>query len=133
VADQTRIVLRALHATPKNIYLRGLPVPTPSAGTTIYLRTLHTNPKTIYLFNPLEEVDQGGGSFPTQYLGLRVYDGAVIDLCLVDVADAPTGDMPRLRKNGTTYAIYLVDTTDPDASTVRIRTNDGTKAVRLYT
>lgn len=71
--------------------------------------------------------------FPTQYLGLRVYDGAVIDLCLVAVADAPSGDMPRLQKNGTTYAIYLVDTTDPDASTVRMQTNDGTKAIRLYT
>ncbi len=73
-------------------------------------------------------------SFPTQYPGLRVYyGGAVRSLCLVAVADAPTGDTPMVRKGGTTYAVYLVDTTDPDASSVRLRTNDGTKAIRLLT
>lgn len=73
-------------------------------------------------------------AFPTQYPGLRVYyGGAVRSLCMVAVADAPTGDTPMVRKNGTTYAVYLVDTTDPNASSVRLRTNDGTKAIRLLT
>ena len=80
------------------------------------------------------ELLPGGGGFPTQYSGLRVYyGGAVRSLCLVAVADAPTGDTPMVRKGGTTYAVYLVDTTDPDASSVRLRTNDGTKAIRLLT
>lgn len=44
-----------------------------------------------------------------------------------------TGDTPMLRKGGTTYAVYLVDTTDPNASSVRLHTGGGTKAIRLLT
>lgn len=73
-------------------------------------------------------------SFPTQFFGLRVYDnGAVQDLCLVATADANSGNQLRLRKGSTTYAVYLVDTSDGNASTVRIRTSAGTKAIRLKT
>jgi hypothetical protein len=75
-------------------------------------------------------------SFPTQFAGLRVfYGGAVHDLCLVAAADAPSGmgAVPRVDKNGTTYAAYLVDTTDPNASPVRLETTTGTKAIRLKT
>lgn len=79
------------------------------------------------------DFELGDSTFPAQYSGLRIYDGAVRELCLVATADAPAGDCPRIRKGGTTYAIYLVDTGDPNASPVRIRTNDGTKAVRLKT
>lgn len=77
----------------------------------------------------------GGAStgFPTQYSGLRYWDGAVVELCLVATADAPAGNQWRIRKNGTTYAVYLVDTTDPDASNLRVRTSSGTKAARLKT
>lgn len=74
--------------------------------------------------------------FPTQFFGLRVYDnGAVQNLCLVATADAPTGmgASPRVRKGGTIYAVYLVETSDPNASTVRCRTSAGTKAIRLKT
>ena len=75
-------------------------------------------------------------SFPTQFEGLRVfYGGTVKSLCLVAEADAPTGMGGRLLidKNGTTLAIYLVETTDPNASSVRVRTSTGTKAARLKT
>lgn len=73
-------------------------------------------------------------SFPTQIPGLRVYyGGAVRALCMVAVADAPAGDTPMVRKNGTTYAVYLVDTSDPNASSVRLQTGAGVKAVRLLT
>jgi hypothetical protein len=72
-------------------------------------------------------------SFPTQYAGLRYFKGSVKELCLVDTADAPPGDQWRVRKGSTTYAVYLVDTTDPNASEVRVRTGDGTKAARLKT
>ena len=71
--------------------------------------------------------------FPTQYLGLKYYDGSVVNLCLVATADAPAGDQIRINKNGTTYAVYLVDTTDPNASKVRVNTSDGVKSLRLKT
>lgn len=76
------------------------------------------------------------GGFPTQYAGLRVYyGGAVRELCLVAVADANTGmgAAPMIDKNGTTYAIYLVETSDPDASHVYLATAAGTKAIRVKT
>lgn len=75
----------------------------------------------------------GDGTFPTQYSGLRVYTGAVVELCLVATGDAPTGDCPRVHKGGTTYAVYLVDPSDPNASPIRIATNDGVRAMRLKT
>jgi hypothetical protein len=71
--------------------------------------------------------------FPTQYSGLRFFKGTVQELCLVATADAPSGDCPRISKNGTTYAIYLVDTSDPNASHIRIAADGGTKAMRLKT
>lgn len=78
----------------------------------------------------------GGAVFPTQYFGLRAfYRGAVKDLCLVATADAPAGmgGVPRVQKGGVTYAVYLVETTDPNASPVRISTSAGTKAIREKT
>lgn len=74
--------------------------------------------------------------FPTQYAGFRTYyNGAVRELCLVAVADANTGmgAAPMIDKNGTTYAIYLVETSDPDASHVYLATAAGTKAIRVKT
>jgi hypothetical protein len=75
----------------------------------------------------------GGSAFPAQIAGLRYFLGTVKELCLVALADAPTGDQVRIRKGGTTYALYLVDPADPNASEIRIRTSGGTKAVRLKT
>ena len=72
-------------------------------------------------------------SFPTQYAGLRFFKTTVQELCLVATADAPAGAQWRIDKNGTTYAVYLVDTTDPNASHVRVQTPAGTKAARLKT
>lgn len=74
--------------------------------------------------------------FPTQYAGLRVYyAGTVKELCLVAEADAPAGmgGVIKIVKGGTNYAVYLVETSDPDASSVRVRTSAGTKAMRLKT
>lgn len=75
-----------------------------------------------------------GASFPTQIPGLRAYySGGVKELCLVAVADAPSGmgGVVKIKKGGTTYAIYLVETTDPNASLVRIKTSTGVKSCRL--
>ena len=77
-----------------------------------------------------------GGVFPTQYFGLKAfYRGAVKDLCLVAVADAPAGmgAQPRVYKGGVAYAVYLVETTDPNASPVRMQTSAGVKAIREKT
>ena len=43
------------------------------------------------------------------------------------------GGVPKLRKGVTDYAVYLVETTDPNASPFRIRTTTGTKAIRKKT
>lgn len=75
-------------------------------------------------------------AFPTQYLGLRAYfQAAVQDLCLVAEADAPSGmgGVIKVDKNGTLYAVYLVETSDGDASPVRVETTAGTKAIRRKT
>jgi|GEM_PF-2704971 len=72
-------------------------------------------------------------TFPTQFAGLRYFLGTVKELCLVALGDAPAGPQWRIRKGGTDYAVYLVDTTDPNASQVRIETGAGVKAARLKT
>ena len=76
------------------------------------------------------------GGFPTQFSGLRTfYNSAVRELCLVAEGDAPSGmgGVLKVDKNGTKYAVYLVETSDGDASNIRIRTSTGTKAIRLKT
>ena len=72
-------------------------------------------------------------SFPTQYAGLRYFSGTVKELCLVDPADAPPKNQWRIRKGSTTYAVYLVELTDPNASGIRIKTVSGIVAARLKT
>lgn len=74
--------------------------------------------------------------FPVQFAGLRVrLSASTIELCLVAEADAPSGmgGVIKINKNGTKYAIYVVETADPNASPVRVRTTTGTKAIRLKT
>jgi hypothetical protein len=63
------------------------------------------------------------------------YNAAVKELCLVAEADAAAGmgGVPKMRKGAVTYACYLVETTDPNASHVYVRTSTGTKAIRLKT
>lgn len=88
------------------------------------------------MFCPGAVVEAGGGGFPTQFSGLKAYFGAVIqELCLVATGDAPTGmgGVPRIQNNGVTYAVYLVETGDSNASPIRIRTGAGTKAIRKKT
>src|SRR3990167_8565117 len=81
-------------------------------------------------------VGQGGGGFPIQYDGLRAYyGGSVISLCMVAEADAPAGvgGAIKVNKAGTLYAVYIVETTDANATPVRIKTTTGIKAIRLKT
>ena len=79
------------------------------------------------------DTDAVASGFPTQYAGLRFFKGTIQELCLVALADAPVGNQIRIRKGGTDYALYLVDTTDPNASAIRVKTTAGTKAARLKT
>ena len=82
------------------------------------------------------DFELGDAVFPTQYSGFRVYDnGAAFDLCLVATADAPTGmgGQLRLRNGATTYAFYLVETSDGNASTLLVPTTTGVKAIRRKT
>lgn len=81
------------------------------------------------------ELLPGGGGFPTQYSGLRIWDGAMVELCLVAEADAPSGmgGVLKIRNGGANRVVYLVETTDPNASHVRIKTTTGIKAIRVKT
>lgn len=60
------------------------------------------------------------------YHGLKVQGIGELALC-----DAGTNPL-RIRKNGVTYSLKLVDTSDPYASPVRIKTGAGVKAIRKY-
>lgn len=134
MADQREITLWQGDATPKDIVLRALPV-ADVQSVTIYLYA-GASPSTDIILRDPTAAPVGGGPFPTQFRGFRIFhDGGVVELCLVATADAPAamGGQLRLRKNGTTYAVYLVETSDPNASSVRIRTTTGTKAIRIYT
>ena len=76
------------------------------------------------------------GDIPPQVSGLRTFYGATVqELSLVVEADAPAGmgGVLKIDKNGTKVAAYLVETTDEQASNVRIQTSTGTKAIRLKT
>ncbi|MCF7846207.1 MAG: hypothetical protein K9L85_03125 [Candidatus Peribacteraceae bacterium] len=61
-------------------------------------------------------------------IGLRVYDGASI----VKIAAEPsvTNSALHIHKNGTTYALALVATSDPAASKIHVQTESGIKALR---
>lgn len=58
--------------------------------------------------------------------GLKVQGEGELALC--DVGNHPL----RIRKGGTTYGIELVDTSDGNASRIRIKTGTGVKAIRKY-
>lgn len=106
------------------------PYTVPSLSAVDFALTPYTAPTFVYIGWELLS------SFPTQFAGLRTfYGGTVKELCLVAVADAPTGMGGRLlvNKNGTTLCVYLVETTDPNASSVRVQTTAGTKSIRLKT
>lgn len=67
--------------------------------------------------------------------GLRVRKGSgTLELQLVVVADATPGmgGQWRFRRaDGITYVVQLVETTDPNASPLRLKTATGVKAARL--
>lgn len=117
-------------ANDREYYLRNEKYPESFDG---YLYANNSSEAGGYLRREGRPLDSVVVSFPTQYAGLRFFKGTVQELCLVDTADAPAGDQWRVRKGATTYAVYLVDTTDPNASHVRVHTNDGIKAARLKT
>ena len=97
----------------------------------IFLYAGETNPNDVKLRDPTISF-----GFPTQFFGLKAFfQAASRDLCLVAEADAPTGmgAVLKLMKGGTKYVIYLVETTDPNASPVYVRTTTGTKAIRKKT
>lgn len=68
-----------------------------------------------------------GDGVVAYYHGLKVQ--GVGELALCDVGNHPL----RIRKGGTTYGLELVDTSDPNASKIRIKTGVGIKAIRKYT
>lgn len=121
----------------------GIRFPAPSAGprSNGLLLALPLSPITRILRQAETYLQERGfaivwaapSGFPTQFAGLQYYKGAVYELCLVALADAPAGAQWRVQKGGTTYAVYLVDTADSNASPVRLQTPAGIKAARFKT
>ena len=71
--------------------------------------------------------------FPMTYPGLRIArGGATEDLCMVATGEGVPGmgGIPKVRKGASTYDVYLVEIGDANASTVRIKTATGIKAIR---
>lgn len=133
MADQRDITLQSLAGTPTDILLYEVPVAA-LVSTVIYLSPFDATPSHILLGDPTSL--PSGSVFPTQYSGFRVYDnGAAFDLCLVATADAPTGmgGVLKIKRASDIRAVYLVETTDPNATPVRVRTSTGIKAVRRKT
>jgi len=87
-------------------------------------------------FDLANQVEVPPPEVPPQFAGLRTfYNAAVRELSLVASADAPTGmgGVLKINKAGTLYAAFLVETSDPNASSIRVRTSTGTKSIRLKT
>ena len=103
--------------------------------TDVFLYAGEASPNDVRLADPT--VKRPSGGFPTQYFGLRAFfQSAIKNLCLVALVYAPSGMGGQLRfsKDGiTTYAVYLVETNDANASPARIQTTTGTKSIRLKT
>lgn len=129
------LILRPGHTTAADVTLAAAGV----LGFQVQLFPGHTMAADVVLRgSPFYQavVDLVAESFPTQYAGLRTfYGGLVKELCLVAKADAATGmgAAPIIDKNGTLYAVYVVETSDLNASSVRVNTSGGVKALRLKT
>lgn len=116
------------------------PTPAPSTAPTYpfpLMLAFAAPPAPVVAFVPAYDVPGPHVAlFPTQYDGLFVfYGGSVHALCLVAVADAPAGmgGVPMIEKGGVALAVYLVETTDGNASSVRMQTSAGMKAIRVKT
>jgi hypothetical protein len=81
-------------------------------------------------------VDFTASSLPAFVLGLRGQAASgTVDLAMVAEGDGQSGmgGVPKIVKGGAVYDLYLVETTDPDASPFRVQTSAGVKAIRLAT
>lgn len=92
------------------------------ASSDLYLRSLADKVDQLRLRSDADKVYA-----PTYYHGLKVQ--GVGELALCDVGTNPL----RFRKGGTTYGLELVETTDGNASIIRVKTGAGIKAIRKYT
>ena len=100
-----------------DVYLRGVPA------------DANPNDVRLYPFTP------PAPPVSTEYAGLRVaYSGSTHQLAMVPVADAPTGlgGIIKITKGTEVYALWIVDTSDGDASHVRVQMPIGVKSVRLF-
>lgn len=135
------VVVRATSATGYDVALYPSPRPPatrPTEDVRLYPAAQVWGPYDVRLRPRARDAIPSAATptFPAQFSGLRAYyHGAVQDLCLVALADAPAGmgGVPRVRKGGTDYAVYLVETSDSNASPIRIRTSAGVKAIRQKT
>jgi len=111
--DHVRLRLLSIWNSTKGVYFDYIFV-YKLADNTIWVDTLWAGVGSEE--TPTAEVD----------IGLRYYDGTSVKTiaCTTDLTNNPL----RIHKNGTTYAIVLVDPTDASASKIRIKTPSGIKA-----
>lgn len=88
-----------------------------------------------FAFHGQPFVGAGMSGITAATTGLRITkgNGSTIELLLVaeNAGASGMGGVPVVNKNGTNYALYLVETSDGKAGPVRISTTTGIKSVRL--
>lgn len=132
MADQKRIKLGALHATPKTIIVRDLPVANAAATTKIYLYTTHATPKNVIMRDPTAapipagDTVNGALSATLDALTLSSAGQVVIDGDLVPTLGALTlSSAGQLVIDGD-LAATLADLTAGSAGKVEIAAAEGT-------
>ena len=133
-AVDVNITLYDMVAASPDIVIRALPAAPTAPLVDLFIYVTPATKTDIIIGDPT--VVRPTSGFPTQFSGFKVRKtGSTIELCLVATADAPAGmgGQLRVRKGGVTYALYLVEVGDSNASPVRIRTSTGIKSIRLKT
>ena len=125
------VLLQQLDITNIRAVLKQFFNPSPAVDLVYGMRVV---PKLVFQRQIYPVISVELAIFPVQYSWLRsFFQGTVQQLSVVAWTDAPTGNTLAISKGGVTYAVYLVDTIDVNASPIRLTTTTGTKAIRLKT
>jgi hypothetical protein len=112
-----------------------------------YARAITSDSDYLYIAGNefVENIPVGGGAYYSDFqwriekrskeliidIGLRAYDGTEVIAIACEPEDAVSSAL-RIGKDGKVYGVALVEPTDPNASSIRIKTSSGVKALRKF-